>query len=115
MKTIQIEIPLELNKRLIPYQDDLARLLEWGLRYLEEQASTKPELAAYIEQRRLMSVLREAGTIGPDASTITGYLAQPQVKNRQPIVATGPPTSQVIIEQRHGLLDNIFYLLLLHV
>lgn len=43
MTTIEIQVPAELAQRLRPYQHDLARLLEWGLRYLEDQASSPPD------------------------------------------------------------------------
>jgi hypothetical protein len=98
METIEIEVPTELVQRLGPYQDNLAHLLELGLRYLEERAVTEAE-----QQKRLMAVLRQAGAVGPDISTITDYLAQPDNQNWQPIEAEGKPASEIIIEQRRDL------------
>jgi hypothetical protein len=50
-----------------------------------------------------MAVLRQAGAVGPDISTITDYLAQPDNQNWQPIEAEGKPASEIIIEQRRDL------------
>jgi hypothetical protein len=103
METIEIELPTELVQRLRPYQDNLAHLLELGLRYLEEKDAVETESEAD-RQRRLMAALRKAGAIGPDPSTIADYLAQPKNRNRQPIKASGRPASEIIIEQRRGLI-----------
>jgi|GEM_PF-2860439 hypothetical protein len=43
METIQLQIPTTLWQRLRPYQDNLVQLLEWGLRYLEQQ-KIKPKV-----------------------------------------------------------------------
>ncbi len=106
METIQIQISAELVQRLRPYQDDLAHLLEWGLRYLEEKDTTKPELETYVKQKQLMAALRQAGAVGPDIATTANYLAQPDNQNWQPIQAGGKPASEIIIEQRRGLTDD---------
>jgi len=103
METIEIQVPSELGQRLRPYQHDLARLLELGLRYLEENKPTQPEIEPDDEQKQLMNALRQAGTIGPDISTTARYLAQPDNQNWRPIPAGGKPASQIIIEQRRGL------------
>ncbi len=102
MKTIEIQVSTELVQRLRPYQDDLARLLELGLRYLEEKTITEPERKSYAQPEQIINVLRQAGTIGPDLPTITGYLAQPDNQKWQPIQASGKPASEIIIEQRRG-------------
>jgi hypothetical protein len=101
METIEIEVSAELVQRLRPYQDNLVQLLELGLRYLEEKDMAELEAD---QQKRLMAALRQAGAVGPDLSTIADYLAQPENRNRQPIKASGRPASEIIIEQRGGLI-----------
>ena len=115
METIQIQVPSDLLQRLRPYQNDLASLLELGLRYLEKQTKSQPafdleqykQTEQYQRQKRLQTILREqAGVIGPDVDTRLQYTMQPDNQNWQPIEAAGKPASQIIIQQRQGILED---------
>jgi len=103
METIQVQVSTELAQKLRPYQDDLARILEWGLRYLAEKGATKPELETWVKQRQIIAALHQAGTIGPDLTTIANYLAEPDSQDWQPIQAGGQPASEIIIEERNRI------------
>jgi hypothetical protein len=103
METIQIQISTELAQRLRPYQDDLPRILEWGLRYLAEKDLSKLDLEELVNQERTIAVLRQAGIAGPDLNTMTNYLAEPDNQNWQSIPASGQPASEIIIAERNRL------------
>jgi hypothetical protein len=102
MEKIQIEVSIDLWQRLQPYQNDLAHILEWGLQYVEQRAGVEPESPP----REVLSVLRQAGAIGPDYETMVSYVTAPATQNRSPLQAGGKPASEIIIEQRRGFLDD---------
>jgi hypothetical protein len=104
METIQITISSRLARRLRPYQQDLTRVLEWGLRYAEEkldatssEATTAEALAA---QKKTVAALRQAGAVGPEPEVTAEYLAQLGNRTWRPIIADGKPASEIIIEER---------------
>ena len=57
-------------------------------------------------QEKIISVLHLAGANGPQAKDITQYLAKPEVKNWQPIHASGKLASDMIIEERKSRVWN---------
>ena len=93
METIQVKVSSELAQQLRPYYRQLPQILEWGLRYLEQQ-QTDPET-----QQQTLAVLRQVGAIGPDLETMAHYLAE-QAAGWQPIKVGGKPASQMILESR---------------
>jgi hypothetical protein len=101
---IQIPVSSELARRLRPYQSELARILEWGLRHVETETETKTEPESAVEamalQKRVVAALRRAGAIGPDPEEIAQYLAQRENQRWAPIQAGGKPASEMIIEER---------------
>lgn len=101
METIQIEVTIDLATRLEPYKNDLSKLLELGLRCLEENQTHEPN--AILSPQHVIDVLRRAGAIGPDLPIIANYLAQPETQAWQPIPTGGKPASEIIIDQRHGM------------
>jgi len=104
IETIQIQVSSELARRLRPYQRELPRILEWGLRRVEGEteaaAGAEPALEAMALQKRVVTVLRRAGAIGPDPEEMAQYLAQRENRRWTPIQAGGKPASQMIIEER---------------
>ena len=93
METIQVQVSSELAKQLRPYHRQLPQILEWGLRYLEQQ-QTDPGT-----QQQTLAVLRQVGATGPDLDTMTHYLAE-RAAGWQPIKAGGKPASEMILESR---------------
>lgn len=95
METIRIEVSSELARRLRPYQSELPRILEWGLRRVEmEHKPAAPN--------QIMAVLRQVGAVGPEPAAISRYLARQKIRAWKPIRATGKPASEVIIEERNS-------------
>jgi hypothetical protein len=41
MEIIQVQVSSELAQRLHPYQSELPRILEWGLRHIEREIEAK--------------------------------------------------------------------------
>ena len=104
METIQVNVSPGLARRLQPYQDELSRLLEWGLRHAEETAAIRPkakpgsnELAV---QKQVIAALHQAGAIGPEPEVTAHYLAEREGRAWQPIAAAGKPASEMIVEER---------------
>jgi hypothetical protein len=104
METIKVRVPSELAQRLRPYQNELPRILEWGLRHIEREAEEKartgvaPETVAL--QMRVFAALRQAGAVGPGPEEVAQYLAEPENQRWTPIQAGGKPASEIIIEER---------------
>jgi len=104
METIQIQVSSELARRLRPYQSELPRILEWGLRHVEKEtevetgAESAPEAMAL--QKRVVAALRRAGAVGPDPEEMAYYLAQRENQRWMPIQTGGKLVSQMIIEER---------------
>jgi hypothetical protein len=107
METIQVNVPSELAQRLRPYQDEMPRILEYGLRYVEGKAEASPAKKAELEAiaiRQIIAVLRQAGAVGPDPEVTAQYLAKRANRSWQPIVAGGKPASEMIVEERDSYL-----------
>lgn len=104
MEIIQIPVSYELAQQLREYKNELPHLLELGLRLIqtEKMIQSETEIDPVLQQKRVITVLRQAGARGPDAETIAQYLAKPEVKNRQPIRASGQPASTLIIKERNS-------------
>jgi hypothetical protein len=108
METIQIQVPSSLVPTLHTYQQELPQIFELGLRLFETQAhlvtaSTEDKCS---DSNAAMTVLHQAGMRGPDLESIARYLATPEVKHRQPLLAGGPTASDLIIEERNSRLWN---------
>jgi hypothetical protein len=106
METIQIQVSSELAHRLRPYQNELPRILEWGLRYVEEVQTTEQDRQLKAEDlaelKEIVAVLRQAGVTGPEPEVTAEYLATPENRSWKPIVAGGKPASELIIEERNS-------------
>lgn len=104
METIQVRIPTELAQRLQPYQNDLSRILEWGLRYAEGEIETAtgamPAPEAMALQERVIAVLRQTGIAGPDPKQMRQYLSGRENQRWRPIQVGGKPASEMIVEER---------------
>lgn len=104
METIQIQVSSELARRLRPYQGELPRILEWGLRRVERETGmetrTESTPEAMALQKRVVAALRQAGAVGPDPEEVAQYLTQSENRHWTPIQADGKPASQMIIEER---------------
>jgi hypothetical protein len=102
METIKVRVSSELAQRLRPYQSELPRILEWGLRHIEREVEEKartdlaPETMAM--QMRVLAALRQAGAVGPDPEEVAQYLAEPENQRWTPIQAGGKPASEIIID-----------------
>jgi hypothetical protein len=108
MEIIQVQVSSELAQRLRPYQSELPRILEWGLRHIEGEIEEKTgaELASETMalQTRVLAALRRAGAVGPDPEEMAQYLAGSENQRWTPIQAGGKPASEMIIEERDSRL-----------
>ena len=104
MEIIQIQVSSELAQRLRPYQRELPRILEWGLRHVETETEVETRAESVLEtmalQKRVVAALRQAGAVGPDPEEVARYLAQRENRRWTPIQAGGKPASQMIVEER---------------
>ncbi len=96
MSTIQLEIPDNLAEKLAPYQDQLAELLELGLRAWQERVQ-RDHLA---QQKWLLQVLAASGKV----KIPSPYTAEKPYVRHTPITITGGKSvSEIVIEQRGPL------------
>ncbi|MBC8264231.1 MAG: hypothetical protein H8E47_08935 [Anaerolineales bacterium] len=104
METIQIQVSSELARRLRPYQRELPRILEWGLRHVETETEVETRAESVLEamalQKRVVAALRRAGAVGSNPEEMVQYLAQRENQRWTPIQAGGRPASEMIIEER---------------
>ena len=104
MEIIKVQVPSELAQRLRPYQNELPRILESGLRHvereMEEKMRTELALEAAALQTRVFAALRRAGAVGPDPEEMAQYLAGRENQCWTPIQAGGKPASEMIVEER---------------
>lgn len=91
METIQVNVSPGLARRLQPYQNELSRLLEWGLCHAEETIAIRPkekpgsnELAL---QKQVIAALHQAGAVGSEPEITAHYLADREGRAWQPIAA----------------------------
>ena len=95
MLTIQLELPDQLAKMVLPLQDSLPEIIEIGLRHWRKQTPSTPRM-------RVEQLWEAAGLIEP--AILTGDYRPVQVRERRtPIQTGGQPASEIIIEQRGAL------------
>ena len=99
METIQIEISSELARRLRPYQSELPRILEWGLRRAEGKTEAESNTEARSLQERIVAALRQAGAVGTDPEKVAQYLSE---RSWTPVEVGGKPLSEMIVEERNS-------------
>lgn len=109
METIQIRVPSSLAQELLPYQSELPRVLEMGLRQLKKRKAEQirkigDEDRAALEQT--ISALQQAGAIGPTPETVLQYVTASENRTWKPIVAPGRPASQMILDERQSYVWN---------
>ena len=100
-----MRVSSELAQRLRPYQGELSRILEWGLRHIEREEMEEkirmglaPEVMAL--QTRVSAALRRVGAVGPEPEEMAQYLAGHENQRWTPIQAGGRPASEMIVEER---------------
>lgn len=99
METIQIQVPSELARRLRPYQGELPRILEWGLRHLERETEAKS--LALPTRADVLAALRSTGILVElDPSIVARYRAGSDQQRSAPVWVKGKPLSEMIIEER---------------
>jgi hypothetical protein len=99
METIQIQVSSELARRLHPYQSELPRILEWGLRHIEretEKVPTPPTRADVLATLRSTGILVEL-----DPAIAARYRAGSDQQPRTPVRVKGKPLSEMVIEERN--------------
>ena len=100
METIQVNVWTRLARLGEPHSEELARILELGLRQIEETASAKPETTDLAAQKQVVAALQAtAGAVGPTPEVTAQYLAKRRARSWKPIAAGGQPTSQMIVER----------------
>lgn len=99
METIQIQVSSELARRLRPYQRELPRILEWGLRHVEREIEVESPSAP--TRADVLAALRSTGILVELDPTIAArYRAGLDQQGRIPVRVEGKPLSEMIIEER---------------
>lgn len=99
METIQVQVPSELARRLRPYQGELPRILEWGLRHVERETEAKSP--ALPPRADVLAALRSTGILVElDPSIVARYRAGSDQQRSAPVWVKGKPLSEMIIEER---------------
>jgi hypothetical protein len=99
METIQIQVSSELARRLHPYQSELPRILEWGLRHVERE--TEAESPFPPTRADVLAALRSTGILVElDPAIAARYRLGSDQQRRIPIRVKGKPLSEIIIEER---------------
>ncbi|MBD3256732.1 MAG: hypothetical protein GF383_16680 [Candidatus Lokiarchaeota archaeon] len=92
------EVPQDLARRLLPFQDHLPEIIELGL---EHWRSQEQEPAHLTPRQRVENLWAAHGlTTSLHPATIQRY-AEPS-KRQPPLRTEGKPASQIIIDQRKG-------------
>jgi len=99
METIRVQVSSELARRLLPYQDELPCLLEWGLRHIEREAEVEsPPLPT---RQAVLAALRSTGILVElDPAIAARYRTGSDQRRRTPVRVKGKPLSEMIIEER---------------
>ena len=93
MVTIPLKVSDELAQRLMPWRDQLPRIIERGLRDLETAAPPPP-----VSKSVILAALQSTGLV-----TIPDPAARTRARIRHtPLEAGGPPASEWIIAERRG-------------
>jgi len=96
MITIPLQLPNDLARRVMPFQDRLAEILELGLRQVE--MSEKSEAGYSLGKQEVLEALATTGIV-----TLPTPAARRRAHARRtPIKAGGTPASQIIIAERRG-------------
>jgi hypothetical protein len=99
MEIIQIQVSSELARRLRPYQRELPRILEWGLRRVER--GTEAESAPPPTRTDVLAALRSTGILVElDPAIAAQYRASLDQQEHTPVRVKGKPLSEMIIEER---------------
>ena len=96
MITIPLELSNDLARRILPFQDRLAEIVELGL--LQIEMSGKLEAGYSQTKQQVLDALASTGIVTlptPGARRKAGA-------RRKPIRAGGQAASQIIIADRHG-------------
>jgi hypothetical protein len=94
---IQIPVSPELAQRLRPYQSELPRILEWGLRHVEVETEAEPAPT----RSDVLAALRSTGILVElDPVIAARYRAGLDQQRRIPVQVEGKPLSEMIIEER---------------
>lgn len=82
-----------------PYQSELPRILEWGLRHVErETGASSPALPSRAE---VLAAMRSTGIVVElDPVIAERYRAGLGKQRRTPVQVEGKPLSEMIIEER---------------
>jgi hypothetical protein len=105
-ETIQVQVPSELARRLRLHNDDLLKILEWGLRCIEGEAEadsipppSEPESTPDREQ--VLAALRSAGIlVDLDPAIAVRYMASADQQHHTPVQVNGTPLSEMIVAER---------------
>jgi hypothetical protein len=90
MVTIPLKVSDELAQRLMPWRDQLPRIIERGLRGLETEAPPP------VSKSVILAALQSTGLV-----TIPDPAARTRARIRHtPLKAGGPPASELIIAER---------------
>ena len=74
MEIIQVQVSSELAQRLRPYQNELPRILEWGLRHVERERETEAESPTPPTREEVLAALRSTGLLVElDPAIVTRY------------------------------------------
>ena len=93
MQTIQLQISDELAKQLAPYREQWTALLEAGLRAWQQ---TAPANQGESEAEQVRRVLAASGRVRVPKP----YPGKKPYVRHTPVLITGQPVSEIVIEQR---------------
>jgi len=96
MITIPLQLPNDLARRVTPFQDRLAEIIELGLRQVE--MSEKSEAGYSLGKQEVLEALATTGIV----TLPTPAARRKAHARRTPIKAGGTPASQMIIAERRG-------------
>ena len=96
MITIPLELPNDLARRILPFQDRLAEIVELGL--LQIEMSGKSEAGYPQTKQQVLDALASTGIV----TLPTPAAGRKAPARRTPIKAGGPAASQMIIAERRG-------------
>lgn len=101
MEIIQVQVSSELARRLRPYQNELPRILEWGLRHVERERETEAESPTPPTREEVLAALRSTGLLVElDPVIVTRYREGEEKQYCTPVRVEGKPLSEMIVEAR---------------
>ena len=106
METIQVEVSAELAERLRTHSNQLAQILELGLRCVEADEPPKVKSSSFERQKTLDALYASGLLLNLDRTLAARYQAGTDTSRHTPVYVNGKPLSEMIVAERGPTWDE---------